>query len=415
MTDEGCAAGQGLNEERELAGYLEELISAALASKAPGRPADLWETDEPEPVELVVEAPNVVATPDTPRTGEEPVSPGRGSPPSSRPAPRTSRASMSEELAALFRPTDRSSFLPSPPTAVHPQAPEIEPGLPATEPSTYLKRFMQLASRPHQATPSGLADLDHRLAGGFGAGLHLLLGQPGVERTAFLDSLAWEAVTSERPVVYYSLLQRSLGAWERLVSTLGSILGDSTISPASLRTRRLDPDELRTLTRLDLALQNSVLPFLSLVDAIPANTDPVSAFIDDVRSRAREAEERHGGSPLLLVDDLERLLLLTGARAQGPVLLRLEDTLIADSLTGLVATIQPDRSPHGLGGLPAQTTLVLMQAPGSADYVFERVDLEVLTNARTGWTGTLPLILDRRSGLLNQCPLGPEREATSPQ
>jgi len=37
-----------------------------------------------------------------------------------------------------------------------------------------------------------------------------------------------------------------------------------------------------------------------------------------------------------------------------------------------------------------------------ADDGFDRVDLEVRANTPTGWTGTLPLLLDRRSGLFAQ-------------
>jgi hypothetical protein len=59
----------------------------------------------------------------------------------------------------------------------------------------------------------------------------------------------------------------------------------------------------------------------------------------------------------------------------------------------------PDRSAYGQERLPAQTTLALVSVSAFADEAFGRVDLELRTNARTGWTGTLPLLLDRHSGL----------------
>ncbi len=399
MTDASRIASEGSSEERELAGYLEELISATLAHKAPSRPVEGWGANEPAPVDLVGDDSEQTAAPEMAAEDE---TPRQKSPPRSRQTERTSRASMSEELAALFRPTEQSPPL-SPRTAV-PSSPAMarQPGIPATEPSAFLQRFLQQAARPPEPAPSGLADLDARLAGGFGSGLHVVLGRSGVGKTAFLDSVAWEAVTSERPVIYYSLREGSLGAWERLISALGNILGDPTIPLATLRARRLGPHELEELTRLDMALQNSVLPFLSLVETIPASTDTLSAFLEDVRSRAREAEEWHGRIPLLLIDDLERLLLLTGSQPLLHVLSRLDDTLSADSMPGLVAATSPDRSTHGPDRLPAQTTLALVSVATPADDDFDRVDLEVRANSRTGWTGALPLLLDRRSGLFAQ-------------
>ena len=223
--------------------------------------------------------------------------------------------------------------------------------------------------------------------------------------------MAWESVTSGRPVVYYSLRGGSLGAWERLVSTLGSILGGPTIPRTALRTRCLGPDHLETLTGLDLVLQNSVLPFLSLVETIPAHQDMEDAFLEDARSRARESEGRHGKTPLILVDDLEHLLPLSDARPRGQVLARLDSALVADSIPGVVASTPLDRSDPSFYGLPARSTLFLEHVSGLSEEAFGRVDLELLANTHTGWTGSLPLVLDHRSGLFSVCPLASEAES----
>ena len=402
MTDESPIGGGSSDEERELAGYLDELISATFAQKAPGRSVEGRGANEPPSVDLGGEEPGEAATPEPhPESGAAQQEP----PPPNRRTQGTTRASMREELEALFRDTHRPSPLPpsTPATA-------SEPGLPATEPSVFLQRFLQQAARSPELAPSGLVSLDARLAGGFGSGLHLVLGGPGVGKTAFLESLAWEAVSSHRPVLYYAMKEGSIGAWERLISTLGTILGGPAIPLDVLRARTLDPDDLETLTRLDLALQASVLPYLSLVETIPAYTDTLSAFIEDVRSRAQEAKERHRRIPLLLVDDLERLLLLTRARPLPRLLLRLDDALAADLIPGLLAMAPPDRSTYELEGLPAQTALALVPVSASTDEALERVDLELRTNARTGWTGTLPLLLDRRSGLFTLPPISAERQ-----
>jgi len=366
MIDESRAGGGSSDEERDVAGHLQ--VAA------------------PEP---------------TSKTGASPQKPP---PPGSRKR-GTARASLREEFLALFRDTGRPSR-PPPGTSLT----EGETGLPPTQPSIFLRRFLRPAAPSPELAPSGLTDLDDRLAGGFGPGLHLVVGLPGVGKTAFLESVAWEAISSERPVLYYALKDGGLGAWERLISTLGHILGGPVIPLDALRARRLAAHDLETLTRLDLALQASVLPYLSLVETIPAYTDTLSALIKDIRLRAQEARERHGKIPLLLVDDLERLPLFSPARPRPDLLSRLDDALAADSIPGLLAATSPSPSSCVLERLPVQTMLALASVTTSANNAPERVDLELQANARTGWTGTLPMLLDRCSGLFTHPSTGTERE-----
>ena len=314
---------------------------------------------------------------------------------------------MRDELLALFRDTERCS---SPPSGALWMA-----GMgrsTAAEPSRFLRRFLQRTAPSPELAPSGLASLDSRLAGGFGPGPHLVLGPPGVGKTAFLESMAWEAVSDKRPVLYYALKEGSLRTWERLISTVGHVLGGPSIDVGVLRARTLTPQDLETLARLDLALQGAVLPYLSLADTVSASTPTLSAFIEDVRLRAQEATERHGRIPLLLVDDLERLRFLTGAGEPLPLLSRLDGTLTADSIPGLLAATTPDPHLTATGKVPVQTIVVLESVSAFAADAVDRVDLDLWTNARTGWTGTLPLLLDRRTGLFTDPSTGTESEPT---
>ena len=225
-----------------------------------------------------------------------------------------------------------------------------------------------------------------------------MLGPPGSGKTAFLESLAWEAVASRRPGLYYGLKTGTLRVWERLIATLGTILDGEAITPAALRGRELVPKDAETLRRLDAALQTSVLPYLSLVDASPA-MGSLSAFVEDVRSRAQEAGEQHGRLPLILIDDLERLVALTGSRSPLHLLSRINDALVADSIPGLLAGAPAGPLFVEVERLPVQTVLTLMPVFASVAAPPERVDLEVQKNAATGWTGTVPLLLDPWSGL----------------
>jgi hypothetical protein len=333
-------------------------------------------------------------------------------PPVSRRKRAGGRASMRDEFLALFRdtrlgpPSDESAFR-NETAALDGAAPREGPAiLPASEPSRFLRRFLQQAAPSPELAPSGLAGLDGRLGGGFGSGLHLVLGPPGSGKTAFLESLAWEAVASQRPSLYYALKTGSLRVWERLIATLGTILDGPAITPSELRGQELGPKDMETLGRLDAALQASVLPYLALIDGTPASAGSLSTFVEDIRSRAQEAGEQHGWIPLVLVDDLERLVALTGSRSPLHVLSRLDNALAADSIPGLLACAPDGLIPTEVERLAVQTVVSLTPILPLATATPERVDLEVRKNAATGWTGILSLLLDPWSGLFAESGAG---------
>jgi hypothetical protein len=342
---------------------------------------------------------------------------------------------MREEFLALFRDTTLSPPPGAPPTADETArgaeeyggaelsgaelggGPGARRGAPVAEPSRFLRRFLQQAAPTPEPAQSGLAGLDLCLGGGFGYGLHLVLGQPGSGKTAFLESVAWEAVAGQRPALYYALKTGTLRVWERLIVALGAILDGPVIAPTALRGRDFAPSDVEALARLDAILQVSVLPYLALIDASPASTATVSAFIEDMRSRLQESGEQHGRLPLVLVDDLESLTTLTGSQSAVRVLSRLDDALAGESTPGLLASPLEGVLDGRMEGLPVRTVLTLTPAfapPGAAT---ERVEVEVRKNAATGWTGGLSLLLDPGSGLLAEataagatCP-GPEGDA----
>jgi hypothetical protein len=226
-----------------------------------------------------------------------------------------------------------------------------------------------------------------------------VLGPPGAGKTAFLESLAWEAVGDHRPSLYYALRTGTMRVWERLISTLGAILQEPGVSPDVLRAHELAPEGLETLGRLDALLQSSVLPFVTLIDATPASTASVGAFIEDVLARSLEAGEHHGRLPLVLVDDLGRLAELTGSRSPLGLISRLGDALAADSLPGFVTGEVDPACVRETEWTRLQSVLVLHPIAPSSSELPRRVDLEVRHNATTGWTGTVPVLLDPSSGL----------------
>ena len=379
------------NGERRLAEYVDELISAALGRRAIADATDASVQDVvPDDAARHETGPT-----GTPETDLAEGVPGPAAPPSAR-SKTAARASMREGLASLFRDTAGHST----PRHLSADAPGV--GV-ATGQSQYFKRFTSSAAQLPEPAPTGLPDLDDHLGDGFDFGLHLVCGEPGVGRTAFAEAVAWEALATSRPVLYYALREGSLGTWERLLGTLGAILGRPVPPLARLRSRSLSVEDLAALAEVDHQLQTQVLPRLTLLDSIPAYPDALGAFLEDVLVRTSQARDHVGRTPLVVVDDLQRLLLLTGCRTASAGLVRLTDGLAAESIPCL-ATSDLWALSQG-GSTEAASVLVLTPVSTTPDGTYGRVDLQVRANARTGWTGTVPLVLDRRSGLFAQAGL----------
>jgi hypothetical protein len=323
------------------------------------------------------------------------------------------RSSMREELMALFRNTERhrpGGDGPSAPlaellaeadtaaglaqTATVP--PDTAAGLAgATEPSIFLRRFLRQAARSPRLFPSGLPSLDAHLGGGFRPGAHVLLGPPGAGKTAFLLSLAWDAVSRGVPVLFYSLKDGGLTIWRRLIATVGEMLGEGSLPFDEFYDHQPTPQDLETLARLDGILQTSVLPLLTLVDGVPARPDLPAALLDDVRIHAEDAAERHGRAPILLLDDIESLLLLGADEPAGRALSRLDESLHAESMTGLFTATST--TPDGWSPRNLHVRMVLALRP--CDAAPTRIDLDILADARNGGGRLLPLLFDGRTGL----------------
>ncbi len=398
-------------EELELTGYVDRLISAAIASRMTKAQVDQTATesvqslqargqsakgDRPagaavlEPAGAPAENGESDQTATSARAAEKLVcKPAEPTQPARR--QNSPRASMSEGLLALFRSTE-------PREGPRQAAPSATPRVPdEPQPSPFLKQYFRQARGHSEFAPSGLSGLDQRLGGGFAPGLHVLQGKPGTGKTAFLQSLALEAVSSGRPVRYYALKEGGLGAWERLVSSFSYILGGPALALSTLREQALTPDARKALADIDRVLTETVLTHLSLIEILPPHSDGLSPFVEDVRSGTEVAARKHGGIPLVIVDDLQHLLLLTGVQPLDVMFSHLNDIFVANSIPCLVAVATPDPADR-VDGLSMQSllTLVSTSAPGA---IFSHVDVVIETNVATGWTGVVPLLLDRRSGI----------------
>ena len=184
----------------------------------------------------------------------------------------------------------------------------------------------------------------------------------------------------------------------RLISTLGAILGGPRVSLGELRSRALRPEALELLHSLDDRLQRLVLPLLLLIDTVPAHADVLGAFIRDVSGRAGVIKTRLGRTPLVLLDDVDRLLRFAGDPSPFAALSRIDEALLANHVT-VVASVSGRRvCGLALASAPVQTVFELKPVPGG-DGTLRSLVVSVRSNVRTGRTGDLLVVLDGSSGL----------------
>ncbi len=307
-------------------------------------------------------------------------------------------------------PSDRGA--PPPAVPIDPTLPVADTEAEDAEHSTFYLSFLEEHETiPDQLAPTGLEELNERLAGGFDRGLYVLAGEPGTGKTAFLEDMAIDATTRGRPVIYYALKEGSRSTWERMISRLSRIMGEHPLSLPDLRGGRLDHEDLATLAELDRVFRVAVLPRLTLLDTVPGGPDPVISFLSDLRRRIADRSRAFRRTPLVLVDDLQYLLLTLNADERSRaahVVLGMNDLLSASRSPAVLTSAWPSGWSGSTTDEPAETQpdhlaegLLVLRSPGLwGEESRTRLGLEIVKNGRTGWLGRLELILDRRSGLL---------------
>jgi hypothetical protein len=305
----------------------------------------------------------------------------------------STRSSMHRELLELFRPTERVT--PSP----LPSSPETSNVHPASAgPSLYLRRYLGPTHSPAQPIPTGITQLDSRLRGGFAPGLHVLSAGPGVDTSVFLRSVLWHTSLQEYPVIYYTLKQEGLDVWQQLIVTLAAVLERPGLSAQRLQGRALHNAELDALRDLDGILQQSVLSRASLIDTIPASADALGAFLKDVTRRSEDASDASGRRPLILIDDLDRLLGLTRVQPVSHVLAVLHEHFAANSIAALLAALSLEGSGRDRDFLPARTVLHLAPADQQPAEPFVRLNLTTRSADLPGEDQSIALLQDPATG-----------------
>jgi hypothetical protein len=197
--------------------------------------------------------------------------------------------------------------------------------------------------------------------------------------------------------LYYTLKQEGLEVWQQLVTTLAAVLERPAISAMRLQAHMLTPTDLEALRNLDGILQQSVLSRASLIDTIPASADALGAFLKDVARKSEDAAGE-GGPPLVLIDDLDRLLGLTRVQPVSHVLAVLDEHFATNSITALLAALSLEGSGHDRDFVPARTVLHLAPAEQQPDEPFVRLDLTMPSADHPGGNETIALLHDPATG-----------------
>ena len=256
----------------------------------------------------------------------------------------------------------------------------------AREHSSHFRAFQE--ARPRGGVlPTGISQLDEVLGGGLDFGLVTVAGAPATGKTLLLEETGRSALLQNRTVIYASIHDGSLAAWQRLMARFSEDVAGLPLPLADLRARSLDRRASERLEELDARFAHEILPRLILLDRLPPGNDGLQGLLDNMWWRVREAMERQQPSPVLLLDGLEAVEFQSARLHQG--LQRL-------GVPGL-ATAGPVEAGAKVDG----GGLLLLQETGEQAMGYEaQILLTVARNPRTGWQGRIQLRLDRSSGRL---------------
>ena len=249
---------------------------------------------------------------------------------------------------------------------------------------------------------SGIGELDARLGGGFFPGLWMVVGRPGAQTTAFLESVAWEAVARHQAVIYYALTEGATAARERLLATVAFIMTDGVDDTADGRVEWRSDSE--GLVGLDPQAWHVVLSRVWLADSLPGGPEPVGVFLRSLEHTLENVASRVGQAPVVLIDDLESLVRGLGVesvRRAARVVAGLNGVLARCGSPGLMTSppeltaLVPRSDEAGAKGLVQLGHGRLELASRSP----ERMDVTIHENPHAPWRGTLPLVLHPSVGL----------------
>jgi hypothetical protein len=292
---------------------------------------------------------------------------------------------ISKRLRERAAPIAEESAIPIPPESEQAGAIEVADGGLAT-----------------MAVSSGVHELDIHLGGGFFPGLWTVAGPSAAVTTAFLESVALEAATNQRPVVYYALGDSVDAIRQRFLDVVACIAADWEEHRPNRREE--SPYDRSLPARPDRTLQAAVLSSIWIVDAVPQSPDPVGGFLRSLEETQKRVTPEAGSPPVVLIDDRTSLLralgvesaqgaLRTAAGLDGALLRRGSPGLMA-ALPDLAAILPPEEEAKARGLIHLGRGHIELVSRSAT-----RIDAIIHENIHTTWRGRVPLVLHASEGM----------------
>ncbi|GHF65312.1 bifunctional DNA primase/polymerase [Deinococcus metalli] len=151
--------------------------------------------------------------------------------------------------------------------------------------------------------PTGLAEFDEAIGGGFYDGLHVLGGVTGGGKTALALAIAEGNARAGRPVLYVTYEQSRYELWSRMISTRTGI-AQRHLRSGGTPERPVSADLQINPQYIDLI--ENVAPSLTVIEG--DGFDGGSWGVDRIAAQVRRLKAAHDGrAPLVILDYLQRM------------------------------------------------------------------------------------------------------------
>ncbi|KEO84494.1 DnaB-like helicase C-terminal domain-containing protein [Tumebacillus flagellatus] len=168
-----------------------------------------------------------------------------------------------------------------------------ESGMPPDEHylTMYNEEFLKRQRGQTTGIPSGIAELDDLLLGGFRTGLYAVSGPIGSGKTTLLRQMADHAAFLDCPVAYFSWQNSSFELW---ANSVGRLLG---VSWRDLLLGNADPDMVKQANEH----YNEFADHIWTLEASVDNT------VEDIAEFVQRIAQTNGKEPIVFLDYLQRI------------------------------------------------------------------------------------------------------------